>query len=384
MKKKLIGFVLSAVLAVSVFAGCGSAGGDGDTIKIGTLGPYSGDNAMYGEGAKNGMELAVEEINNNGGIDGKKIELVSYDTKGDATEAVNAYSRLRDQDGVVAVVGPVLSGEALAIKDMAKEDNMPILTPTGTANDITIDAPNSFRVCYLDAYQGNAAANFAVGTADKELGAKTAAILVNKGNAYSEGLAAAFTKTFEAKGGKVVGTESYAQNDKDFSAQLTKIQALNPEVIYIPDYYNVAGPILKKAKEMGINAKFVGGDGWDSVQVEYADAAQGTYFANHYAADSPDEKVQNFIKAYSEKFDKTANSFAGLGYDAIYCMTDAIKAAGGTDAQAIIDALGKTDFTGVTGHFTFDENGDPKGKEITIITVDGGELKFVTTVQGDN
>lgn len=383
MKKKLIGILMSAVLAASVFAGCGGSG-DSDTIKIGTLGPYSGDNAMYGLGARNGMELAVEEINENGGIDGKKIELVSNDTKGDSTEAVNAYNRMRDQDGVVAIVGPVLSGEALAIKDLTVSDNMPILTPTGTADDITIDAPNSFRVCYLDAYQGNAGANFAVGTEEGELGAKTAAILVNKGNAYSEGLAAAFTKTFEEKGGKVLSTESYAQNDKDFSAQLTKIKDLNPEVIYIPDYYSVAGPILKKAKEMGISAKFVGGDGWDSVQVDYADAAQGHYFANHYAADSPDEKVQNFMSAYTNKYDETPNSFAALGYDAVYCMADAIKTAGSTDAQAIIDALQASDFTGVTGHFTFDENGNPKGKEITIITVDGGELKFVTKVKGDN
>ncbi|MEG2651522.1 MAG: ABC transporter substrate-binding protein, partial [Eubacterium sp.] len=188
MKKRVISLAMVVMLCLSVFALSGCGGGSSsseDVIKIGTLGPYTGDTASYGNAAKNGIELAVDQINEAGGVLGKKIELVSYDTKGDATEAVNAYNRLRDNDGVVAIVGPVLSGEALAIKDLAKEDNMPILSPTATADDVTVGADNSFRVCYLDAYQGNAGANYAVDV----LGAKNAAILVCKGNAYSEGLA---------------------------------------------------------------------------------------------------------------------------------------------------------------------------------------------------
>lgn len=384
MRKRVFGILMAAVLCVAMLAGC-SGGGSGseDTIKIGTMGPYSGDTAMYGEPARKGIELAVEEINDNGGLDGKKVELVSYDTKGDPTEAVNAYNRLRDQDGVVAIVGPVLSGEALAIKEMATSDNMPILTPSGTADDVTLDAPNSFRVCYLDEYQGNAGANFASGTGEGELGAKTAAILMQKGDAYSEGLAKAFTSTFEANGGKVVGTESYGKNDSDFSAQLTKLKDLNPEVIYLPDYYNKVGPIMQKAKDIGITAKFVGCDGWDSVQVDYADAAQGSYFANHYAANDPSETVQNFITAFKDKNGEAANSFAALGFDGMNIMAQAITEAGSTDKQAVIDAIQSMSFSGVTGDFTFDENGNPKGKNISIIQVDSGELKFVTTVKGD-
>lgn len=387
MKKKILSLLMIGVLCASVLglAGCSSAGGNsGDTIKIGALGPYSGDTAMYGEAAKKGIELAAEQINANGGINGKKVEVVSYDTKGDPNEAVNAYNRLRDQDQVVAIVGSVLTGESMAIKELAKSDKMPILTPTSTAADVTTNTGNGFRVCFLDEYQGNAAANFAVSTENGGLGAKTAAVLINSGSAYSQGLAAAFKKTFEGKGGQIVGTESYADKDKDFSAQLTKIKELNPNVVYIPDYYNVAGPIMQKAKEMGITAKFIGGDGWDSVQVDYADAAQGNYFTNHYAADSPKESVQSFIKAYKEKNNEAANSFAALGYDGMNVMAEAIKAAGSTDSQAIIDALQKINFDGITGTFTFDENGNPKGKDITIIQVDNGELKFVTTVKGDN
>lgn len=387
MRKKVIGLLMAAALCVTTLAGCGggsTSGDSGDVIKIGAMGPYSGDTAMYGGPTRDGIQLAVDQLNADGGIDGKKVELVSYDTKGDPTEAVNAYNRLRDQDEVVAIVGPVLSGEALAIKDMALSDNMPILTPSGTADDITVDAANSFRVCYLDEYQGNAGANFAASTEEGGLGAKSAAILMQKGDAYSEGLATAFTKTFEAKGGKIVGTESYGKNDTDFSAQLTKLKDLNPEVIYLPDYYNKVGPIMQKAKDIGITAKFVGCDGWDSVQVDYADASQGSYFANHYAADDPDETIQSFIKAYKDAYDTDANSFAALGFDGMNIMAQAIKDAGNTDKEAIIGALKAIDFKGVTGHFTFDYNGDPKGKEISIITIDNGALKFVTTVKGDS
>lgn len=372
---------MAAMLCASVFAfaGCGGGSDSGDTIKIGTLGPYSGDTASYGNATKAGIELAVEEINEAGGVSGKQVELISYDTKGDATEAVNAYNRLRDSDGVVAIVGPVLSGEALAIKDLAKSDNMPILSPTATADDVTLDADNSFRVCYLDAYQGIAGANYVVDT----MGAKTAAVLVCKGNAYSEGLASAFQTKFEAKGGKVLGTESYSDKDNDYSAQLTKIKELNAEVVYVPDYYSTVGPILQKAKEMGITAKFVGGDGWDSVQEEYAEAAEGQYFANHYAADSPKESVQKFITAYKDKNGKAANSFAALAYDAMNCMAEAVNTAGTTEKADIITALKGITYDGVTGKFSFDENGNPKGKEITIIQIEGGQLKFVTTVAGE-
>lgn len=384
MKKKLFSlFVVAIICATALtFTGCGSS--SSDTIKIGALGPYSGDTAQYGTATRDGIQLAVDEINDAGGINGQQVELVTYDTKGDSTEAVNAYNRLRDQDEVVAIVGSVLSAESLAIKDLANSDNMPIVTPTSTAADVTLDADNSFRVCYLDEMQGIAAANFATMSADDGgLGAQTAVILECSGNAYSEGLSEAFSTEFEANGGQILGTESYASQDKDFSAQLTKLKSLDADVLYIPDYYSVVGPILQKAKEIGITATCLGGDGWDSVQEEYADAAEGEYFANHYAADSPSEVVQNFITAYTDAYDQAPNSFAALGYDSMNVVKEAIEAAGSTDADAIISALGESDFDGVTGAFTFDENGDPSGKEITIIKIVDGELTYQTTVSSN-
>lgn len=378
MKKRIVSVLLVAMFVASIFtfAGCSSSGSKNDVIKIGFLGPTTGDAAIYGSSAEAGAKLAVEEINAAGGINGKNVELIAYDTKADQTEAVNAYNRLRDQDGVVAVIGGTLSGETLAMKDIMVKDNMPVLSPTATAVAVTVDAPNIFRACFLDDYQGAAAANFSIDS----LGAKTAALLVGTGNPYSEGVAAAFEGAFIAKGGSIVGSESYGLQDKDFSAQLTKIKEMNPDVVFVPDYVQTVGPILQKAKEMGITAKFLGADGWDGVQVEYADAAQGNYFTNHYAADSPSATVQNFITAYKAKYDKVPNSFAALGYDAAYVMVDAIKAAGSTEANAIITALAATDYQGVTGNLKFDANGDPKDKEVTIIKIDGGALKYETTV----
>lgn len=386
--KKRVALMLVLIMVMMTLAACGGGSDDssdqaadsGDVIKIGATGPYTGETAMYGVACKEGMELAEKEINENGGVNGKKIKIVFYDTKGDTTETVNAYNRLRDQDEVVGFIGSVLTGESNAIKDLIKQDNMPTIAPTATGNDVTEGVPNFFRVCYYDNYQGGAAANYASKEAPDGLGAKSAAMLVSKGNTYSEGLAGAFKETFEKNGGEVVIEESYAKADKDFSAQLTKIKEANPDVIYIPDYYSTVGVILQKAKDMGMDIPCLGGDGWDSIQEEYADVAQGYVFTNHYAADSPNENVKKFTENYNEAYGKAPASFSALGYDAVYAMANAIIEAGSTDAQAIVSAIQTMKVTGITGEFTFDEEGNPKGKEVTIIQVDNGELKYVTTV----
>ena len=386
--KKRLALMLVLIMVMMTLAACGGGSDDssdqaadsGDVIKIGATGPYTGETAMYGVACKEGMELAEKEINENGGVNGKKIKIVFYDTNGDTTETVNAYNRLRDQDEVVAFIGSVLTGESNAIKDLIKQDNMPTIAPTATGNDVTEGVPNFFRVCYYDNYQGGAAANYASKEAPEGLGAKSAAMLVSKGNTYSEGLAGAFKETFEKNGGEVVIEESYAKADKDFSAQLTKIKEANPDVIYIPDYYSTVGVILQKAKDMGMDIPCLGGDGWDSIQEEYADVAQGYVFTNHYAADSPNENVKKFTENYNEAYGKAPASFSALGYDAVYAMANAIIEAGSTDAQAVVSAIQTMNVTGITGEFTFDEEGNPKGKEVTIIQVDNGELKYVTTV----
>jgi branched-chain amino acid transport system substrate-binding protein len=368
--KKLVSIVLSVMMVFALTA-CGDASGASDVVKLGVLGPTTGDYSLYGESVRDGALLAAKEINAAGGVDGKMIEIVSYDTKGDPVEGVNAYNRLRDQDGVTALVGGTFSGVTLGIKDLAVADNMPMLTPTATNANVTLDAANVFRACYTDAYQGQVAAVF---TRD-ELGAKTAAVLYNKDDAYSEGVAQAFIDEF---GDGVVLVEAYGASDDDYSAVLSKVKDAGVDAVFLPDYISTVGVVLTQMDSLGLDVPVVGADGWDGIEGDYADVAEGMYFTNHYAKDDESALVQDFISNYSAEYQMDPNALSALGYDAVYVMVEAIK-AGGDDSQAIVDALAATDFQGVTGHVTFDSNGDPM-KSISVITIKDGEQKLVTKV----
>jgi branched-chain amino acid transport system substrate-binding protein len=377
MKKRILSFMIITILVLStVLAGCSTgntpaqtttAAPKAEVIKLGVIGPLTGDYSQYGVAVEEGAKLAAEEINAAGGINGAMIEIKAYDSKGDKTEGVNAYNRLRDQDGIVGLIGGTFSGETLAIKEIAVEDGMPILTPTATNLEVTLNAPNVFRACYTDPQQGSTAAIFS----KEELGATKAAVLFNIEDPYSEGLAVAFKEEFE-KTGTVTSYEGYTKNDADFKSVLTKIQAQNPEVIFLPDYIAKVGVILAQIQEMGLDVVCIGGDGWDGIEIDYADVAEGHYFVNHYSKTDPADIVQNFITAYEAKWNKTPNALAALGYDATKIMAEAIKNAGSTDAAAIVEKLAATDMDGVAGHVTFNEDGDPN-KSISIIQVISGE-----------
>ncbi len=367
--------VLSAVLT-----GCGGsepAESEAEVIKLGFIGPLTGDYSLYGVSNDEGVRLAVEEINAAGGVNGKMLEVVSYDSKGDKTEGVNAYNRLRDQDGITALLGGTFSGVTLSVKEIAVEDGMPVLTPTATHADVTIDAPNVFRACYTDAYQGITAAVFAA----ENLDATKAAILYNTEDAYSEGLAVSFNDKF-AENGTVTSYEGYTKNDADFKTVLTKIKAEDPDVLFLPDYIAKVGTILAQIEEVGLDVVCIGVDGWDGIEEDYAAVAEGHYFVNHYAKTDEAEIVQNFIVAYEEMWDATPNALAALGYDAAYIMKDALEAAGSEDAEAIIAALAETDMDGVTGHIVFDENGDPQ-KSISVIQIVDGAHVLAAKVSGN-
>lgn len=378
MKIKKMALLLALImLFTTALAGCGSGASESDVIKLGVIGPLTGDYSMYGTAVEDGAKLAAEEINAAGGIDGKNIEIVAYDSKGDKTEAVNAYNRLRDQDGIVGLIGATFSGTTLSIKEIAKTDNMPVLTPTATAGDVTLDASNIFRACYTDPTQGATAAVFAA----ENLKAKKAAILYNIEDPYSEGLAVAFNEKF-ATVGTVTNYEGYTKNDADFKAVLTKIAAEDPDVLFLPDYIAKVGVILSQVKELGLDVACIGGDGWDGIEADYADVAEGHYFVNHYAKTDESAVVQDFISAYESKYSSSPNALAALAYDSTHIMSRAIKAAGSTDADAIISALAKTNVDGVTGHITFDENGDPK-KSLTVIQIVDGKHKVAAKVSVD-
>ena len=387
MKKRFLAMVLAAAMMLTAMVGCGNgntqdggnannAGATGDTIKIGGLAPLTGDVSVYGVAVDNGVKMAVEEINADGGVLGKQIEYIVYDEKGDATEAVNAYNKLVQSDNVVAIVGDVTSNPTLAVAQQAAKEKIPLITASGTAENITQAGENIFRACFIDPFQGELMASYA----SKKLEKKTAAIIYNISDDYSKGLYEAFEAAAGDLGIEVVQVEGYGKGTVDFKAQLTNIKSKNPDVIFLPVYYQDVALIAVQAKELGIEAQFLGADGWDGVigQVDESnmDAVNGAYFCSQYSAQSDDPNLQAFLSKYKETYGMDASQFAVLGYDAMKMLAQAISEAGSTDSAAITSAMAAIDFTGLTGHMTFDENRNPV-KSAAITQIDNGEYKFI-------
>ena len=379
MKKRLLAALMVCALVALPLAGCqngDNTGSSGDQIVIGGLAPLTGNVSVYGIATNNGIQLAFEEINKAGGVLNKQIKYVYEDEKGDATEATNAYRKLVNQNKVVAIIGDVTSKPAAAVAQASVADNMPVLT--ATALNVTQAGKNVFRVCFTDPEQGEIMANYT-----KKLGKKTAAIIYDTSDDYSKGLRDSFKATAEKLGITVVADEGYANSKVvDFKAQLTNIKAKNPEVLFVPTYYENAALIAVQAKEIGLNAQFIGADGWDSVigkiDKTNMDAVNGAFYCSQYTAESTDQRVQDFIKNYKARFNMDPNQFSVLGYDAAYMMVEAIKNAGSTDKQAIIDALAKLEYNGLTGQMHFDENRNPV-KTAIIIKIENGAYKFEET-----
>ncbi|HOC29456.1 MAG TPA: ABC transporter substrate-binding protein [Treponemataceae bacterium] len=361
MKKS---FVLKSMLAlvfvsVAVLGGCAKsdkAGKDAkSTIKIGGIFPLSGAVAVYGTEARNGVQLAVEEINAAGGINGQTVQLIAEDDEGNPEKSVSAYKLLTTRDGAKLFIGSLTSGCTMAITSLAQAQKVVVVAPAATAPAVT-DAGNFiFRVCFIDPFQGKVGAKFAF----ENLGLKKAAVLYDVGNDYSVGLFDNFKAGFEAAGGTIVAAESYNTGDKDFNAQLTKIKNANPEVVYLPDYYSTVALIAKQLRAQGLNVPIVGADGWDGIVDNAGDEMLNGFYSNHYASDSTDGKVIDFVKKYSEKFNATPTSFAALAYDAMYVIKDAIIASGSADPVKVQAALEKTKGSYLTGNLSFDEKRNP-------------------------
>lgn len=375
--KKIIAMLAGATMMMS--CGANQSQEESSTIKVGGMGPLTGSAAMYGITVDKGAKLAFEEINANGGVLGKKFEYISLDETADPIEAVNAYNKLTDE-GVVAILGSVTSKPTLAVAELAAQDGIPMITPTGTQINITDAGPNIFRVCFTDPYQGSTLAKF---SKDK-LGAKTAAIMVNTSSDYSDGIANAFIKQAEKEGIKVVAKEGYSDGDKDFKAQLTKINSENPDILVIPEYYELSALIATQAREIGMKSTFVGPDGWDGIigaldSSSYS-VVDNSYFTNHYSTEDNNEKVQSFLKKYREKYNEEPTAFSALAYDTVYVLKNAIDKAGTTDKAELTKAIKASDMDGVTGHLTFDENNNPI-KAVTIIKVQDGKYIFDSVVE---
>jgi branched-chain amino acid transport system substrate-binding protein len=386
-KKRLAGVFMSFMVAAGVLAGCNSStSGDGEkggTIKIGANLELSGGVASYGQSAKEGIELAIEEINKEG-IDGKKLELVTVDNKSDAAEATNGALKLATQDKVVAMIGAATSTNTLAQVQIAQDNKIPLITPTATNATITNKDGKLndfvFRTCFIDPFQGTVAANFAT----NDLKVKSAAVLIDSSSDYSKGLADSFKKNFTANGGKIVKEEAYIAKDTDFRATLTNIKSANPDYIFVPGFYEEVGLIIKQAREIGLNVPIMGGDGWDSpklVEIAGAQTLNNTFITNHYSSGDSDKKVQDFVAAFKAKYDgKSPDAFTALGYDTVYFLADAINRAGSSDSAKIQKALEETDgLQLVSGNVKLDKNHDPI-KAAVILEYQNGEQQFKTKI----
>lgn len=387
MSKKLFKMVAAVLTVGMLLTACSSNsgqesknnGGSEDSIIIGGLAPLTGNVAIYGETAVNGAKLAFDEINEAGGILGKKVEFEVYDEKGDPTEAVNAYNKLSEQ-GVAAILGDITSKPTAAVASLAESEGMPLLTPTGTQLDITEGKNGVFRVCYTDPFQGEVLAKYV----KDNLKLTKVALMKNNSSDYSDGVYEAFKNKADEYGIEIVAEESYGDADKDFRAQLTNIAKAKPEVLVVPDYYQIVSLITAQARESGIDAVFLGPDGWDGVvkQLDESayDSVEGSIFTNHYSIKDEDEKVKNFVEKYKEKYNEDPSAFSALSYDGAYMLKDAIETAGSTDHEAIIQALKNIDFTGVTGNLKFDENNNPI-KAVSMIKIVNGDYEFDSLVE---
>lgn len=372
MKKRTIFGAIALTMVCTFLMGCSKSveQANSSELKVGMITPLTGPVATFGVSAKEGALLAVKEVNDKGGINGKKIKLVVEDDEADQTKSVNAYNTLVDNEKVIAILGPVTSGATLAVVPNATQNKMPLLTPTATEPNVTkVGGEYVFRSCFLDSYQGETLAKFTT-----ELNKKKAAVLYNVGSDYSKGIAEAFKKQYEKDGGKVTDFLTYNDKDKDFNAQLTKLKGSNPDAILLPDYYNVSALIAKQARDLGINATLLGVDGWESEDLIKlgGDSVNNSYYINHYFSEDQDAKVKNFVEGYKKEYNKTPDSLAALGYDGASIMIKALEKANSTDGDKIKEALKTIELDGVTGKITFNaERTAVKGS--VIIKVDGGK-----------
>jgi len=350
-------------------------------IVVGEYGSLTGTEATFGQSTHNGIALAVEEINRAGGIGGQKIRVITEDDQSKAEEAANAVTKLISSNDVVAILGEVASSSSLAAAPICQSNKVPMITPSSTYPAVTLKGNYIFRMCFIDTYQGPVLARFIA----NDLKAKRVAVFTDVRSDYSTGLAAAFEPVLTSLGGTVVARQSYAKGDSDFRAQLTSIKASNPDVLFVPGYYNDVGPIAVQARDLGMTAPLVGGDGWESPKlIEIGGRAlDGCMYSNHYHSDDPAPAVREFVTKYQQRFGARPDSLAALGYDAVRVLGDAMRRAGPNfDRAKLRDAIAATKgFNVVTGVITFDENRNPIGKRVVIEEIEKGQLLLRKTIE---
>ncbi len=384
-----VAWVLAAVMLIACFSGCvseqegssapaGESGapvetgstenpGTEEEVVIGGIGPLTGSNASYGISVQQGGQLAVDEINAAGGINGMQIRYLFEDDESDAEKAISAYNKLMD-DGMQVLMGTVTSDPCIAVTDESSRDGILQITPSGSAEACT-QYDNCFRICFTDPLQGRSMANYMY-----EEGLRKVAIIYDVASDYSSGIYEAFVDEFEALGGEIVAAESFTSGDVDFKTQLTKIKATDAEALFLPIYYTEVAYIVNQAVNVGLELPYYGCDGWDGVinQLE-GDTTniEGAIYLTPFVANSEDEIVQNFVANYREAFGAEPDQFAADAYDAIYTIKAAIEQAGSMDNDAIIAAMTEITVSGVTGEMTFSEDGEPNKAARVAVIQDG-------------
>ncbi|MGI6263643.1 MAG: ABC transporter substrate-binding protein [Succiniclasticum sp.] len=383
-KFKMLSVLAASLTLALALSGCGGSSAKSDTIKIGGNLEMTGGSASYGISSKNAIELAIKQINDKGGVNGKKLSLVVADNKSEATEATNAMQKLVTQDKVVGVIGPNLSSAVIAATAISGGAKVPDITPMGTNPRVTVDdsgkvKPYNFRACFIDPFQGTVMARFVLDT----LHLKRAAVMIDNSSDYSKGLAQFFIEQFEKGGGKVVAQEGYMQKDTDFKATLTTMKAANPDFLYIPGYYQEVGMIVKQAKELGMNIAMGGGDGWDSqklTEIALPNNLNNCYFSSLYSPEDDSALNKEFVAAYQKEYKAKPDVFAALAYDSLLLYAKAMEAAKSEEPEKIAKALeGLKGFQGVSGPVEFDASHNPI-KAAVIIELKDGNQTFRTKV----
>lgn len=367
------------VVVVGLLVGCSSNQNseqnteDSNVIKIGSMFELTGSAAEYGISMNEAVHMAVDEINAAGGIDGKELEVVERDIASDEAQAAQATMALATEENVVAIIGPALTGTLQASIPSANEYQIPIISPSATDDGVLQDDsgtvhPYAYRTSFTNSFQGGALASFA----NTNLNATKAVIFADNSSDYALGLTDTFTAAFD---GEIVSVENFTADQTDFSATLTNIRNLDFDVLYVPGYYEQAGPLIKQAREMGINQPILGPDGFGNSKVfELAgtDNMNDVFYTSHFVVESDNPTIRDFVENYEEVTGKTPDMFTGLAYDAVYLVKEAIERAGSLDTVEINREIeNTTNFNGITGTFSIDEKHDPV-KTVSIIEVQNG------------
>jgi|SRR5208283_835328 len=381
--------VTSFIMLVGMtISGCTK--GSEPTINVGLIAELTGDIPAVGASCRNAAQMAVKEMNEAGGIEvaGKKykVVLLTEDSANKPDQAASSTQKLITQKNVIAIIGPNSSSNAIPASEIAESSKVPLITPWSTNPKTTLDAKSGapkkyvFRAAFIDPFQGRVVAKFAL----DNMKAKKAAVLYDVASDYNKGIAEYFKKTFEEGGGRVVAFESYTTNDRDFSAQLTKIKDAAPDVIFLPNYYNDVPLQVQQAHRLGIKAPFIGSDSWGSQELMKlcGKDCEGYYFSTHYSADSASPVARKFIQSYTSIYGTTPDDVAALTYDAFGLLRQALENAGKIDREAVRNALTRlTGYEGVTGKMQFREgSGDPI-KSAVILQIKGDKFIWFANAQ---